>query len=175
MINTSPPQSKGNNVPRNTEKDTLSRILSSIALIIAIGAAIISYLQYDTAKDTAIRQLRAYVSTEITGWRGLDEKLPLAMGIALVNFGQTPARMVQVTGQIEILPFPLPINFRPKYSSIGDFNQTTTVFPNKGFAVPVGWIPAKNVFSPEDIHQIISDTSKVRAYIFGCVTYRDVF
>jgi len=175
LTNANPPRNNRNDTPPNTEKDTVSRLLSGFALAIAIGAAAISYLQYDIARDTAIRQLRAYVSTEITGRRGLDEKHALAMGISLVNFGQTPARKVQVTGQIEILPFPLPKEHIPKYSTIGDFAQTTTVFPNKGSAAQVGWIPAKYVFSHKDIHLITSNTSNVRAYIFGHVTYLDVF
>ena len=166
------------NKPNNKQTSgniSLSIIIALFALVVAIIAAYFSYCQNRISKDTAERQLRAYVSFEINAWRGFTKNEPLAVQIALINYGQTPATGVKITGQIEILPFPLPSSYKPQYSQIGSIAQITTIFPNKGYSSPIGWIPVKDVFSSEEISLITSPKSKYRAYMFGHIVYNDIF
>lgn len=162
-----------------TKKSTYNKMTVGVALFalaVSISAAYFSYRQVDIAEDTAQRQLRAYLSTEIVGWQGLDGKYLFATTIRIVNYGQTPAKMVQLAGQVEILPYPLPENFVPHYSQINNITQNFTVFPNIRDSTAIGGkIPAKYIFTKEQIARFTSDTSKVRAYSFERITYLDVF
>jgi hypothetical protein len=119
------------------------------------------------------RQLRAYVTYEIKGWRGVNEGRPLAIQYALFNNGQTPARLVKVIGTIEILPFPLPKEQEPDLED--KFPQSVIVFPGQPSNPPVGWITAERAFTAAEITEITSDVSTRRAYLCGRILYRDVF
>ncbi|HKI78781.1 MAG TPA: hypothetical protein VKA26_09590 [Ignavibacteriaceae bacterium] len=151
-------------------------IVSIFAVVIALIAAFFSFKQTEISEDTAQRQLRAYLSTEIIGWQGLDGKYFFATAIRIVNYGQTPAKMVQLAGQIEVLPFPLSGSFIPHYSQINNITQSFTVFPNVRDSTAIGGkVPAKYIFTKEEIARFASDTSKVRVYSFERITYLDVF
>jgi hypothetical protein len=145
---------------------------------VAIIAAYFSYEQVQIAKGTSIRQLRAYVHVEHAGWQGLDGKHFFADTYRIINYGQTPAKVIDILGQIEILPYPLPQNYVPDYSRINNFPQTFLVFPNIHDSLAVfGKIPTKNkgIFSPAEIAEITSDDSNVRAFEFMKIIYIDAF
>lgn len=93
---------------------------------------------------------------------------------SISNYGQTPAKMVKVSGQIETLPFPLPENFTPTYSMIGNVEQNSCVYP--GIDNPsVGGIPAKNNSIIDEISHVKRTKDSLRVYLFGKITYLDCF
>lgn len=126
------------------------------------------------ADQTAKRQLRAYVTHEIKGWRGVNDGRPMATQIALLAYGQTPARAVKVLGIIEIMPFPLTSGYHlPELWA--EFPQSVDVFPGQANNPPVGWITAKRPFTAEELRDITSEYSTKRAYMLGRISYRDIF
>jgi hypothetical protein len=148
---------------------------------IAIIATFVGFLQFialfatvRAMKSSARRQLRAYVTHEIKAWRGINDGRPLAVQVALITYGQTPARAVKILGIIDIIPFPLPAGYRlPALWT--EIPQSVNVFPGETRNPAVGWITAKRSFTAAEITEITSEKSKRRAYMLGRISYRDVF
>jgi hypothetical protein len=113
------------------------------------------------ARETSQRELRAYVTKQITAWRGLINGKPLAVQYALIAHGQTPAKEVKVLGQIDILPFPLSAQYKmPEPTET--IAQSVIAFPGEANP-PRGWITAERAFTSVEIAEIASTQSGRRA------------
>ena len=86
---------KERNKKREPKYNRLNHIVAVFAVVMAGVAAYFSFRQSEIIENTAQRQLKAYLSTEITGWQGLDGKYLFATAIRIVNYGQTPAKIVR--------------------------------------------------------------------------------
>jgi hypothetical protein len=166
---------KGN---KNSTEKTLNKsaiIISILALIISSIAAYYSFRQTEIAQDTAIKQLRAYLifKTQGFGFPAINTP-PFAMKFGIINHGQTPARMVQIDGQIERLHFPLPDNFKPKYLGISNFIQNTTVFPGENPSY-IGGISSISPSIIKELSEIKATKDTSRIYLFARITYLDCY
>ena len=153
---------------------TLSDKIAAIATVAAFLQFLALLITVCIMVRNGRRQLRAYVAYEITAWRGINDKRPLAVQVVLINNGQTPARLVKIFGTIEIMPFPLPNGYElPKLKE--NVAQAVSVFPGQPKNPPIGWITAEQAFTADEIAEITSDASKSRAYLLGQISYRDIF
>jgi len=122
------------------------------------------------AEDTAERQLRAYVHIDLNEFSRFDitPGRILQAGIVLRNSGQTPAYDVVVVSDIECHPYP---QFGMG-SPIDDDKEGSRAVLNAGQQIYFKPF-SKITVSTEDSEQI--ESGGWRPYIFGSITYRDVF
>jgi hypothetical protein len=153
--------------------DTLFAVFTVLLLCATVALWWSTRGLINSARETTEQQLRAYVTMETGQWRGLTDGRPLASEYGLVAYGPTPARKAQLTGTIAIHPYPLP----PKYALPPGrevLRQPTAVFP--GTHIPnIGWIQANETFTPAEIAEVTSPQGARRIYLYGQITYEDVF
>jgi hypothetical protein len=129
--------------------------------------------QVATTKDTMPRLLRAYVCVNFgftipqnqeTGYR-------FEVRLLLINAGQTPAYKVGFKTRADVLSYPLP----------QDFDFAIPDNPAGSESTLAGHAPAitltgvvDRLYSEEEVAEIKSGLKK-RLYIFGTVTYEDVY
>lgn len=157
----------------NNKKHWLDYAIFGAAFIAAIGgmaAAGLTGWQAWIAKDTAERQLRAYVASRPDWIFEFNDTIPVRMRYTLTNHGQTPAYELTHTAVVEILPYPLPLNHPlpiiPKLSE-----STVTVHPTSSV---YGLTSATRTFSKSDISKAVANDG-VRIYVLGLVEYKDAF
>lgn len=150
--------------------DWTAFILAVFALLISGIAAYYAFRQADIAEDTAHRQLRAYIGIQITGWAVPSPTQVLAIHYAIIDYGETPAKMVHIDGQIEVDPFPLPENFAPTYWDQGA-HELSNLFPHepgtRGDILQKGSPPKVTIF------KTVKDNERI--YMFMRITYEDCF
>jgi hypothetical protein len=152
--------------------DWFTSLIAFFALIVSCFAAYYSFKQASIAEDTSRRQLRAYLGfCSISLIENINEAYIVRFEI--MNYGQTPAKTVDVLGQIEILPFPLPESFVPQYFQRTDIKQASNIFPAD--TTMKGGIRAKRIFSVQEISKINSAKSNERLYVFLRIDYLDCF
>jgi hypothetical protein len=149
-----------------TQADASKSLAQSTAALAATGGA-----QLGTARDTASRQLRAYVSvapSRLTDFR--DGTAPQG-GAHVTTMGQTPAYDVRSRTYLAALSYPKPDltaavrGARPVATTRG------ILFPNS----PMSQFVRSNVaYSGEGFAQL-KEGKQARLYVFGSVTYRDSF
>lgn len=126
--------------------------------------------------ETAIRELRAYVSGEVgkdinsSVVAELTPKTAARVVIVNYNHGRTPAYQVEVNAAIDVLPYPLPPNFiLPEYIIVAPPSKTVihpdghTGYNARSFA-PV---------TDFQMSQIARGSHKL--YVFGKIDYVDAF
>lgn len=146
-----------------------------VTLALAIFTAFLfgaTYLLVREAKDTARRQLRAYISIapgEVIeqNERGTES---FEFHPNIVNDGQTPAHDLIFNATVDLLPFPLPQNFNfplpplnaPSVSVLGPRQSKFMIsFSLRRFTI-------------DELHEILLHGNQ-RLYLYGTVTYTDVF
>lgn len=123
-------------------------------------------------KETAERQLRAYVSAEARSLLSFDTRTPIRITVALQNAGQTPAHKMQFAGSVVIMdhPYKKGTTFDVSFEAEGDVSKTV-LHPGKEFMAQA---VAKHTVPDEAIVAIRSGT-KYRLYAGGVVSYKDAF
>jgi hypothetical protein len=143
---------------------------------IALISAVVALLQFialvatwGVMRQSARRQLRAYVSGLPDFISSFDETHYPTANYTLRNLGQTPAVNLVHRAQIAAFPFPLPVGFRlPPLTSRPA--PTTVLFPN----LPAnGGCSMPTPFTDAELTAIRNRS--MRVYIFGEMRYRDVF
>lgn len=124
------------------------------------------------AKDSSQRQLRAYLSI-VPGeviWQNERNMDPFEFHPFMINDGQTPAHDVTYNAAVELLPFPLPADFNFPLPPLA-YPSVSVIGPHQNkFMI----IPALRRFTMNELHEILLHGS-MRLYVYGTVTYRDVF
>ena len=149
--------------------DKLGRVFSGIAILISLGAVYFAWKQVDITEVTATRQIRAYVMTrtlpEVWAINGAPETY-----VFFRNAGQTPATELTLRGKIEV---------RKKPPRDRDFKNIPFIEINDALE-PSEEIKAKKLITfergltPDEITSI-KDGKAARFYVWGVVTYLDVF
>lgn len=121
-------------------------------------------------KDTAEKQLRAYLSVRIDHVFCFSDEIIAQIRFIMLNHGQTPAYNVTQTALIEILPYPLP----PDYQLPNLPEPPDTTYVLHPTATLNGFVRAIRLFSKEEINRIINNNG-FRIYILGLVKYKDGF
>jgi hypothetical protein len=120
----------------------------------------------EMARESAERQLRAYVSVEAITIQTLAVGEPLAMVIKIANAGNTPAKCLRVnfgitiTDDLSKAPIMFPLPWRPEIE----------IGPGKHMEFPMGMSRPLGQARHDAIRQ-----NRVFAVVGGAITYRDVF
>lgn len=118
------------------------------------------------ASDTAKTQLRAYVHIDDTAGPNVDGEPPYLFKYYIKNAGQTPAYGVRQWTGFTLGPNPLDRPLPPPETP-----PKSAITINAGGRFKVEGEIAQ--YSPEEIRQILKDD--VRLYVFGVITYTDIF
>jgi hypothetical protein len=125
-----------------------------------------------TLKDVTARQMRAYLVVNINFGLYQERKRNIKFEVrpSLQNTGQTPAHKMTYWARAKIMPFPLPENFDfpiPKKSPI----RPMFLGPHQGVELNA----LVDDFVPDDEVADIKSGNTRRVYIWGVVTYTDIF
>jgi hypothetical protein len=146
-------------------------ILTGVLAISTVGLWIATIFTLRHSRETAKRQLRAYLSVLVGGgvYQERDKPLRFEGKPVIVNNGPTPAHKVGFKARAAILPVPLPDNF--EFPLPNDFTGAAALGPGQHFvmsAIVDGFIPDLEV---DDVKR-----ANGRAlYVWGIVTYEDIF
>jgi hypothetical protein len=124
------------------------------------------------AKDTAERQLRAYVYV-LPPPQGIPNAVADGLQRAVVavrNSGQTPAYQMQFRGNFGFGPYPAPTN--PTFRE-GPYGGAMVLNPATELTTGAV-ISTEEKFSQADLDSIVDGKTR-RLYIFGSVIYKDAF
>jgi len=154
---------------------------ASRAFWLTVAVVIVSLLQfaalgltYSIMRDTARRQLRAYIGARFPSRPVIVAGEPVKVEFTLNNFGQTPARIVEVRGALQILPYPTPDNVDFSDAVAIDAPQSPmTCYPGDEGKVWEGVKILRPLTQPE-VNDIWAGTSR-RLYCYGRIDYKDVF
>lgn len=142
--------------------------LSIKATRAAVRAAEIAEVSVATSRDTAQRQLRAYVCFDgATTKTNPGMEGGFAVSVHIKNTGLTPAYGLSQWAKIALEEFPLKKEFPPHEPKFKD----SGVFGPQGRAIIAPTFERK--LSHEEIDAILQQKKAI--YVFGAVTYRDAF
>lgn len=124
----------------------------------------------DLTRETAERQLRAYVGTSRIYFRSFTPEAPVSVAVEIRNFGATPVHDYRTDLWLEVHPHPVPWPGAFVGTEAAATNRTDSLMPgNESVAIcelPQG-IPA-------DLHAGIRGET-FALYLCGTISYRDVF
>ncbi len=146
-----------------------SIILSVIALIVSITSAGFAYWQLTIAKDTAQKQLRAYVYASPNTLYHLGEN-PTQGYLTVRNGGHTFANKVSREVGINVLSKDIPNSFE-KLGRLKREPGYMTLGPNTGADDVI--YREYRVLTDDEIKQINSGDKRI--YVFGKITYEDIY
>lgn len=140
-----------------------------IALAIGVLQSVVLYYTVHIARRASRQQMRAYICVTPNFIYSFDEKSTARFRFEIRNVGATPARLVSHRSGVAVLPTTLPPGFIfPKLDAPG--SAPTALFPD---APIFGCAAAKAPFTEAEISKVKSREGGI--YVFGLVTYRDVF
>lgn len=159
---------------KHPSRDWTPIAIAILGLIISGIAAYYAYRQTNISEETAHRQLRAYIGVDMQGTHWSQQPDGRIMTeFRIVNYGQTPASAVEISGNVQTLPVPLPYDYQPQYKPLMNPNLRLVIFPSRE-GIP-GTIVSDLIISPSKISNLTSFQSEKRIYLFLSITYRDVF
>ncbi len=161
-------------------------VVGAVTMVAAIGAALFAkeaanhtkdgteaaWATEKAARDGAEKQLRAYLNVTVDTWRGSLISSPEKLGARcrMSNHGATPAKGVVLKRAVRFLPYPLT---GPLPDVDTGPHQVLNIWPNA--PLDGGWAVADRPFTDAELKTAMDDTSSYRVYVFGSVTYQDVF
>lgn len=165
-------QGEGRQQRRDTY-DVAVLVIAFLALIAAGAAAFFTYQQAEIARDSAQRQLRAYIVVEVELVRSNDS--PLAK-LAAENMGQTPlydlSYFVDAVAVEPGQPFPSPSVLQTRCEALRpvDWGAPFATF-SKTFE---HWVQVSSMFFPPDDPAAYFRDGR-RVYVYGTACYQDIF
>lgn len=122
-------------------------------------------------RDTARRQLRAYLTVLVGNARYQDKQLRFEALPLIFNTGQTPAYKVKYWARADVFPFPLPDEVILGIPDNDPFMSEGTLGAQHNFTI--SGIVQHRV--PEDEIEGIKAGHPSRVYVWGKVSYEDIF
>ena len=119
-------------------------------------------------RDTAVRQLRAYIAID-RAWIEFPEPGVPKVTITIKNSGQTPAHNLRHWIHQWIEKYPLSIELPEPPDG---FVMSSSIL-GSGATHEMQILHPRKIINPSRIHEI--GTSKGTIYVYGAVTYQDVF
>lgn len=141
-----------------------------IALVVSVVAAGFTGLQWIDARDTAKRDLRAYVAIEPQDIGLLTAEVPVWTRSRLINFCKTPALHVRHVAVYKVLPNSLPENFRFEYPPDEKDDSPFVLHPTQSRDSERHAI---NALTTTEVEKLRSD--RYALYAYGIVSYEDIF
>jgi hypothetical protein len=128
-------------------------------------------LQIGIAKDTAKRQLRAYVYVTPDGLKNLGKDERPQGGVTVHMIGQTPAYDLELLTTIGTLPYPLTKKIEEFTPSRPTELTHSILFPGLTFnnSPTLTYVPTDQQMT------VIKQADPVRIFVWGSVTYKDTF
>jgi hypothetical protein len=127
-----------------------------------------------TAQTKAVNaNLRAYITLGLGGVvpQNRDTGYRYEVRMTVQNVGNTPANNVAFNLYTDLLLVPLPADFKIPAFDLAKAGGTTTVGPHQNwFATAV----APRIYSDDEENELKTGSKKL-LYVFGTVTYEDVF
>jgi hypothetical protein len=178
LINPSINEQNANNTEEN-KNDVHERIalwIAGAAFLVSVLSVFYTRKQARIAKETAEKQLRAYI-----GVKPLDYYRHHAITgkstfiYTVVNYGQTPAKDVKIIGKLKMLDYPMSEDTIPDYFPEKITPQTSNVFPREEGNNFTGTIVSDSIIPDNILDQIESIDSIKKLYAFISITYIDIF
>jgi hypothetical protein len=122
--------------------------------------------------ETGHANVRAYISTQLGGLvpQNKDTNYHYEVRLTLQNVGNTPAYKVASNLYADILSNPLPADFElPTFNPA--MTGLSTVGPHQTMFVTA---IAPRIYSDDEVNEIQHGNKKL-LYVFGTITYEDVF
>jgi hypothetical protein len=148
--------------------DSLDRNHDAIIALFTIVIGIFTGLLFTDGREKNRKELRAYVAAVPTQITGISKAV---WRYKLINQGQTPAHQLIDVALVEILPYPLPKNFK--------FPDLPIPPPSHLVLLPrvdsyTGVARSNRNFTLNEIEQV-ANGENCRIYIFGIIKYFDIF
>lgn len=127
----------------------------------------------EIGKDTAKRELRAYLAVVIGGavYQEREKNLRFGANPLLINSGRTPAHKIKFQARAAVLPVPLPIE--TDLPETGDLGIGETIL---GVQQTGSMHAVVDGYSQDDeVESIKKGASGKALYVWGRVDYEDVF
>ena len=118
------------------------------------------------AEQSSKQQLRAYISSRPDFIFGFSPTQLACMRYTIENHGQTPAYSVRHIAKVDILPFPLPSDF--KFPTLPPFAPASlSLHPRESI---LGNVTAQRLFTAQEISNAAGNNG-CRIYCFGIISY----
>ncbi|HCM68693.1 MAG TPA: hypothetical protein DIS62_06940 [Candidatus Kerfeldbacteria bacterium] len=165
------PEVPSKNEPRDNnichkDNDPYARPIAILALVTSIVAAVFTWWQVDIAKDTANRQLRAYIVPGSITFQPIKKGLPITLKLFVNNMGQSPAYNVSQACVFRVAQTP--------------HNYTTAEFKkdtHQGIAIigkePIPFDNVSTTIYDREIEDVLS--KRYRLFYYAIVRYSDIF
>ena len=158
-----------------TESNRLTRLslqLSIGALIFTIiGTGLLIWTFWET-RETARRELRAYLAVEIAGavYQETTKGIRFEAKPSLVNRGQTPAYNINYRARADILPYPIPKRMPlPEPEKLREY--AAFLARDQGFGLSAF---ITNMIDDNRVKSVMF-SEKSRLCVWGTIEYRDIF
>jgi hypothetical protein len=145
---------------------------------VTIGLFCIGLWQVLVTRNSAQRQLRAYISMReifipTPKWASATNQVIMQANVRYINCGQTPAHKVRVSANFGVFPLPHPSGFRPPLIPLDENVIGNTVGPQIKESIQAGHNPAYLIPMAEYLEIQRGKTKKL--FVFGRIVYDDVF
>jgi hypothetical protein len=123
-------------------------------------------------QEAARANLRAYITIGLGGVvpQDKDTNLRYEVRLTVQNVGNTPANKVATKVYADIMPFPLPADFKIPSSDPADGSGEPMGPHQNSFVSAI----APRLYSDEEVHEIQTGTTKL-LYVYGIIRYEDTF
>ena len=175
MTDTERNQNNPDYTTSHPNKDSFSRIMAIAAIVIALVAALIAYLQFSQAKDTTVRGLRGYLGVEPIDYVIDYTNGKVIMNYRIINYGQTPVKDVQAFGEVRILEYPTKDIIGFVHKKLTTEKQGGVIFPNQSSNSNIGRVSTLQKLTRGQIDSALSTESDNSIHAFITITYRDIF
>lgn len=147
-------------------------VVSATLFFVALYTVLTGYLAW-IARDTARRQLRAYVVVGQDGNFNIEPQR-LTSAFPIRNVGQTPAQGVHYAARLEILNYPVTDDPFVQYpiDIASGAQQTQTVLAPQTSINGRGRLQGD--WTQEGVAQVLAHSTR-RLHCFGLIEYRDIF
>jgi hypothetical protein len=153
--------------------ELIGAIVLTVYTAVTIGLWCSSRAANWITKDTAQRQLRAYIGIEPTFINNFKPGDITSVSFKAENFGQTPAYSVMPYTHLAVLPYPLPVNYPFPFDppSNTQFESIGSAYPHAPITTGVSMGRA---LTEQEVRAIL-DGTRVRLYAGGIIRYKDIF
>lgn len=149
----------------------VSGYATAISTILVLIALYFAFRSNWIARDTAKRQLRAYISVEPQGVYERDDNGFVTVPILFKNAGQTPAYHVTIQSWFQLCDDPLSFDPYEATKEVGAFDPTEiTVAPGDEQC-----LFARLPFSPTKPNMLAISEKRCAIIHYGMVLYQDAF